>query len=400
MNCLIVSESAGFPWGMAATTRVRNLGNLLIHQGFKVQYIGLQGSGTSSHKSKKQSGFADGMKYSYPGGFPVRSKNWYLRRVDDFLGKWLSLVKIRRLKKRESIDAVIIYSRNYKIVMFWSQKLHALKIKVILELCEWPLANAYNNRAAAENAVKFCNQAIMVVDAILPISSYIENKVKEITNKNNQIIPTFRIPILTDFDISPVDEIDHESNNKEDYILYSGAIDYFDIALFVVDVIYELKNKGFGLKLKFTGGGKEQLFDKIKTYAGQKEVEDLIDFTGYLEEKELRRLMVNALCLLAPLPDTEQSKARFPTKIGYYLSSGRPVITNAVGSVKEYLTDGENACIAASFDAQILAEKIVDIISNPNKGNTIGKTGRQLAHEKFYYENAGIGLREFLTTLK
>ena len=399
MHCLIISDSAGFPWGMAATTRVRNIGKALIHQGVDVQYIGLKGSGSFYHKSKRRSGFADGMKYCYPGGFPVRSKNWYMRRIDDFLGKWLSLIKIKQLINNKSLDTVIIYSRNYKTVMFWSRKFKSMDIKVVLELCEWPIANAHSNNRNIENAKKFCNQSILVVDAILPISRYIENEVQQIAGKNGKIIPTFRIPILTDFAFLSDHRTIEELTNEEEYILYSGSINYLDIAYIIVDIISELKTRGYKLKLKFTGGGETHLFNQISAYINKKDVAELIEFTGYLEEKKLYSYMINALCLLAPLPETEQSKARFPTKIGYYLSSGRPLVTNAVGSVNEYLSDGVNAYIAKNFDALTLAEKVIDIFNDTAKANRIGKNGQQLSDEKFFYKNACVGLNEFIRNI-
>lgn len=396
MHCVIISDSASFPWGMAASTRVRNIAKALVHQGVNVQYLGLHGANTENHDGKRLSGFEDGIRYNYPGCFPVRSKNWFIRRIDDLSGKWLSLIKIKQLKKQGRIDTVIIYSRKYDTVLFWSKKIKKLGIKVILELCEWPLANTYSNNFSIENAKKFCNYAILTVDAILPISRYIENKVKDITKKNAKTIPTFIIPILTDLSFSSDNRIVNEHKDKTNYILYAGAINYLDIAFFVVDVMSDLKSRGHEIILKFTGGGEPHLFNQIKAYINKKDVVDLIEFSGFLEEKELMIYMTNALCLLAPLPETEQSKARFPTKIGFYLSSSRPVITNAVGSVNEYLTDGENAYIANNYEAELFAEKIIDIVKSPEEANRIGERGQQLAIKKFYYKNACTGLKEFL----
>lgn len=396
MYCLIISDSAGFPWGMAATARVKNIGKAIIHQGGEVLYLGLRGSNTSYHRNKKKSGSYDGIKYIYPGGLPIRSKNWYVRRVDDLLGKWLSFILIKRLKKQESLNSVIIYSRSYNTVMFWSKKLKQMDIRVILELCEWPIANVHKNNRNLENAKKFCNYSIFVVDAILPISQYIENEVQKIAKENSKIPPAFRLPILTDFTLLSNHRTVEGLTNEEEYILYSGSFNYLDIAYIIVDIISELKIKGFNIKIKFTGSGKTNLFNQINTYINKKNVVELFHFTGYLEENELYNYMRNALCLLAPLPETEQSKARFPTKIGYYLSSGRPIVTNAIGSVNEYLSDGVNAYIANNCDPSALAEKVIDIVNDSVKANMIGKNGQQLSDEKFFYKNACIGLREFL----
>ena len=58
--------------------------------------------------------------------------------------------------------------------------------------------------------------------------------------------------------------------------------------------------------------------------------------------------------LLIPLFDDVRSTARFPTKIGEYLASGRPIVTTAVGEMPRYFEDGVTAFISAPDDPQEL----------------------------------------------
>ena len=44
------------------------------------------------------------------------------------------------------------------------------------------------------------------------------------------------------------------------------------------------------------------------------------------------------------------AEARFSTKLGYYLASGTPIVTNSVGDVGLYLQDGINAFVAKKFN--------------------------------------------------
>ena len=64
------------------------------------------------------------------------------------------------------------------------------------------------------------------------------------------------------------------------------------------------------------------------------------------------------------------------------MSSGRPVVTNAVGSVQEYLTDKVDAYIADKFEARYFVKKITEIIEDPKTANRIGQAGKKLAYEK------------------
>lgn len=396
MYIIIISDTASFPWGMASTTRVRNIAKGLMAEGAKVKYFGLRAADVESSSEKKREGEVDGICYSYPGGFAVRSGNWFYRRLDDFLGKWLSVRKILLLKLTGKLDAVVIYSRNSKIVLFWIRFFHLIKVPVILEICEWPLANVGSNRVCLKNAERFCRDAVLATDAALPISRYIHEQVQNVAQMAGRTIPLFTIPIMIDID--PTD-INDSALTGEQYLLYSGSIAYMDIAQFVVDVSRELKNRGISIAIRFTGGGNSEAFENLKAYARKHEVLETLEFTGFLQEKHLWSMMRGAVALLAPLPDNCQSKARFPTKLGYYLASGRPVVTTSVGSVQEYLIDCTNAYIAEDYTPKSVADAIEKVLMNRDRANEIGKCGKKLAYEIFHYKNACKGIIEFIMSI-
>jgi glycosyltransferase involved in cell wall biosynthesis len=58
---------------------------------------------------------------------------------------------------------------------------------------------------------------------------------------------------------------------------------------------------------------------------------DHIHFPGYLSEHELRGLLAQASVFLSHLNDTEQDWARCPSKLYYYMTYRRPVVTTAIG---------------------------------------------------------------------
>ena len=210
-------------------------------------------------------------------------------------------------------------------------------------------------------------------------------------------IPCYQIPILIDI---PPPKLLSNRNTGQPYLIYSGAIGYIDIAKMIIDTIQELNSRGIKLKIKFTGRiaspfEKEQ-HSKLTKYSAEKAVLSKLEFTGFLEEKELHKLMQGAIALLAPLPETVRSESRFPTKLGYYLASGTPVVTNAVGEVNLYLQDSINAFVAEKFDAQQFAEKIEQIINNPDLAKKVGQNGQEMAMEKFHYTSACKDLNIFL----
>ena len=247
MNVVILSESSCFPWGMAATSRVRNIAKALLADQASVEYVGLRGASVAGTIRKDNRGYHQNIKYDYPGGITIRPSNWLIRRIDDFFGFIFTVLKLFRLKITGRIDLVIIYSCRYIVVVFWTKYLHLFKIPVVLEICEWPLAIAQSKNGGFKHAKLFCYHALLNVDAVLTISTYIENEIKKIARKYNKHLLSYMIPILLDVTSK---KIKISSNLKNKYLLYSGAIAYLDIAMIIVDIIYELKSRDFNLNIK------------------------------------------------------------------------------------------------------------------------------------------------------
>ncbi|MFP7754060.1 glycosyltransferase [Thermodesulfobacteriota bacterium B35] len=392
---IILSETASFPWGMAAANRVRNLARGLLQEGWQVEYIGMRGADINKKKEVAYplKGMVDHIPFQYPGMFAVRPKNWWLRRVDDLGGSCMSIALLLWRKIFRRVDGVLLYTRNPNYAGFLVSFLHLLNIPVILEVCEWPLAVAEVQGNAPEKARRFCEEIVPRVDGVLPISNYIEKVIAQASRRKGKTIPSFKIPILIDVQEDVPCNI---QSGNEKYMLYCGAASYMDIARLVVDITRELKVNGTELPVKFTGKKNNALLAALKKYADQQGVLHLLEFTGFVEEEELHRLMRGAVCLLAPLPENIQSESRFPTKIGYYLASGTPVVTNNVGEVARYLQDGKTAFVSRHCDPKQFACNIRQILKHPDFAQRIGFAGRRLAFGKFHYCRACKGLGEFL----
>ena len=98
------------------------------------------------------------------------------------------------------------------------------------------------------------------------------------------------------------------------------------------------------------------------------------------------------------MPDTEASRARFPSKLSDYLMAGRPVVSSCVGEVAEYLRDGESALLSAPDDARAFADKMRRALDDPHR-ETIAQRGQAVARESFDYRVQGRRLEQFLSAV-
>jgi glycosyltransferase involved in cell wall biosynthesis len=93
--------------------------------------------------------------------------------------------------------------------------------------------------------------------------------------------------------------------------------------------------------------------------------------------------MNGAAALLLPLPETERSICRFPTKLGHYLSSATPVVATSVGDLTHYLENGKSACLVPPNDMNKFADSVAFLLRNTRHAKAIGMAGREVAMRHF-----------------
>lgn len=391
-HILILSESASFSWGMASTDRIKTLAKSILVEWCSVEYIGLREADTKNSIEKISAGIFGGIRYRYLGKIAVRPSNWWLRRLDDVLGVSCSVLYAISKIINHHVELVILYSRNYNVVSFWTYFFHFLRIPVILEVFEWPLAIAHTRGDKSIKAEQYCQQAVPMVDGILPISSYIKSEIGLIAKQSGKTIPSISIPILID---TASHLVQYNHKKQETYLLYCRAIAYMDIAFIVIDTLRGLKKLGHIAPIKFTSKEDKSRFEALKRHANEKGVLLQVEFTGFIDESLLHELMDDALALLVPLPDNPQSRSRFSTKLGYFLVSETPVETTAVGDVDVYLKDEVNAFVAKKCHPADIAAKTKNATEDPESVQKTGVQGRRLALEKFHHSQACKGLGDF-----
>lgn len=100
--------------------------------------------------------------------------------------------------------------------------------------------------------------------------------------------------------------------------------------------------------------------------------------------------LLNAQLLLLARPANIQAKGGFPTKLGEYLTTGRPVVITKVGEIPDYLTDGENAFMAEPDNPLSFALKVEEALTDTENARAIGLNGKKLAVTIFNYKTQGL----------
>ena len=110
---------------------------------------------------------------------------------------------------------------------------------------------------------------------------------------------------------------------------------------------------------------------------------DSVVFTDSVSPTTIPQYFMDAEMLVLARPDNIQAKYGFPTKLGEYLLSGRPVVLTDVGNITDFLKDGVSAFIAKPGDIDCISDKMMEVSANPEKNDSVAIVGKEVAMKEF-----------------
>lgn len=92
-------------------------------------------------------------------------------------------------------------------------------------------------------------------------------------------------------------------------------------------------------------------------------------------------LAASDICLL-----TSQAEG-FSNSILEYMAAGRAVVATNVGGASEAIVEGETGYLVNSGDDRAMAERIIELLRNPDRRASLGLNGRRVVEERFSCES-------------
>jgi glycosyltransferase involved in cell wall biosynthesis len=398
MEFLLLESRDGFPEGRAAAAALRLIGRGLVEAKAHVTVLlPKPGEPSACILNPPHIGLYEGMRFEFTCGTATRSSHFFTRRRDalrGFVVLWLRLIQKRMACGRKGL-CVYLYGEAPFLCLPVLLLSKLLRFPVIVELCEWKAAFTSANRLSNW----YHRLRVRLADGVLAISEDLERKATAILpapRKRNVLLHS----ILADVNEAAVERLQLEIM-KGPYVLWCGDFEgYIESVIWLIRCCAVAFRRVEDLKLVLVGPLRDSLRLRLLGEIGAAGLsENQVIPTGYVSRRELWTLYSGAVALLAPLDSSERSQARFPWKIAEYLAAGRPVITNGVGEITRYFTDGENALVARPDDEEDFVSKIELIAKNRALGDRIGAAGRELALRHFHYAAYGRRLLRFVNGL-
>lgn len=173
----------------------------------------------------------------------------------------------------------------------------------------------------------------------------------------------------------------------EPYLAYCGLVsktkDGVD-GLLQSFSIYHKKFPDRKLKIigRFLEGCSKNDFDD---FINDNQLGGVVEFTGIIPPSEMPTILSNAEMLLLDRPNNKQAFYGFPTKLGEYLSTRKPVVVTDVGNIGLFLKNKVNAILVNPDSPEDFSEGMIWCSENPEKAQEIGEMGFEAA--KYFFNS-------------
>jgi glycosyltransferase involved in cell wall biosynthesis len=391
----ILITSMNFPSGGAGATYLNLFCRGLKANGCSVDVILVKGHAFGNYKynGPRKNITAEGVPYRYIG---------FKQRPDKAIPKMFEeLISICNLCRY--LFSLINKSGSYKFLIFNSEMQYNIpvliysrifRIKVDKFVAEIIDKSEFSNslfgrlkRLGYNYNYKHLN---LKSDKLLVFSLYLKNFYVGLGYDENKIMVQ---PNLTDFEYWKTD------NNEVRYTLgYSGAPYLKDGLLDLFRAISLLNDENLDISLQVIGDATfgKSLIPSLKEECANLGIADKTFFTGLVELPKVKQHLSECNILAITRPSTLQTKAGFPTKLGEYFATRRPVLATNFGDMEEYFTDGTDIVMAECGNPEAIAQKIKWMIENNRELEVIAGKGYERARELLEYKSSVKRMISFL----
>ena len=290
----------------------------------------------------------------------------------------------KKIIKENNIE--LIHSNNFtpalagSFLSFLTSKKHITSVWDVFTLCGCD----YWKKWVKQTKVSKINQFIGPVFEKLVIKAKchgihtISNASKDDLVKFGAKKPIYNIPPT----IEEIQDAKETQNDKQ--FIYVGRLVFYKNVEILIKAINIVKEQEREIKLIIVGGGPQ--LEKIQDMVKKLNLEKNIIIKGYVTSEEKIKLISQSNAMLFP------SKCEgFGLVILEAFSQNKPVITSDIPPMSDIIQHEKTGLVIDPYDEKQWAEKIIQLIKNPNISDEMGKAGNKVLKRKYnqelFYEN-------------
>lgn len=151
------------------------------------------------------------------------------------------------------------------------------------------------------------------------------------------------------------------------------------------------------VRLDVVGGSTDELAVAV-AHAKDLGIAHDIRFHGKVRADAVAPLLEGCHVLVLPRPASRQAEGGFPTKLGEYLATGRPVVTTSVGDIPKYLQPDITCLMVPPGNLHLMSEAIASVATDYVHAESIGRAGQQLTQTTFHPRRVADALLQFVAS--
>lgn len=381
-NKIAVLTAIPFPYGMAGTNRIISYSKGLVELGNNVTVM------TTSFGVTKSSYFS-GIEYK---SFRKKYSNAILNKI--LLPFSVIRMVMCLFRTYKNFDSVILVSNSAILIVLTFFICKFRHLKFIQEKSEFPFVLNNVSFLGKIYSSFYINYIYKLFDGMIimtyPLLTYFEDKTKASCRK---IVVPMTVeperfegqPEIVEF-ANSIAYCGHMGGNKDGV---KNLISSFSL----------IESKFPDHELLLIGSASNEEMNELKGLSKQLGMKN-IRFYGQVDRDTMPKILTNAKVLVLARPSSLQSTGGFPTKLGEYLSTGKPVVVTRVGDIPRYLSDKINAFLVKADDNEAFATTIEYVLNNYEEALKVGEEGKKLTKDIFNYRVQAQRINDFLIGFK
>lgn len=375
MKILVVRQGNPFISSNASNNRFLTLVEGLVEQDCCIYILFLNGFLSKSERLEfKTSGTVGKINYEYL--IPINLSNFIKRQLFNRIVTTTYMHgKINKILKNNIYDFVWLDTGanvvKVGIKLFKSNP----NIKYFHERSEYSWI-APTNKDLHE---KYLKNFLPKISILALMTHTLIDYYKEFVGKKTKII---HVPMTVDF--SRFTNFNEQLPCKKPYIAYCGGMfNIKDGVSILIKSFINIMNEFPDLSLYLAGP-----CIPLEDYKMQQRIikeasaEERIIYLGIIDRDLIPSFLYNANVLALARPASKQAEGGFPTKLGEYLATGKPVCVTKVGEIEHYLEDRVSAFLAEPGSISSFANSLKAALTD-NKSKEIGLLGKEVAYKHF-----------------
>jgi len=372
----------------ASTNRMLSLAKGLAEAGHAVIIYCLAPVGSLNRE--KISGEIDGIPYTHLGRKTSCCASSLPVKVLHFINS--TLAGLRVIKEKERPDAILLLSVRFLHLITYLYTARKLSVPVFHERNEYPHRDlrTFLDRVCLKLYLRY------IIPRFTGLALMTRALVKYFSENCLRCPPVLHLPMTVELSrflaVAP-------SPITGRYIAHCGSsFGDKDGVPILVESFARISPEFPKVKLVLIGSDADQnTMECLQQQIQKCGIQERIILTGLVERERMPAWLCNAELLTLARPANLQAAGGFPTKLGEYLSSARPVVVTKVGEIPDYLQDGVNAWLAEPGSVDSFANKLHEVLSlDATNRNAVALKGRTVAQTVFNYSVQGQKFSQFI----